>query len=131
MNRPQLRHLIMLRRTRFAQVVALAGVWFVSDTATRAAGLPVPGGVIGMLALLALFGTGLLKVHSVSGGARWLLAEMLLFFVPSVLAVLDHQEFMGAVGLKIAAVIVVGTVLVMGATAMTVDLCYRWQARHA
>ncbi|GGF59379.1 hypothetical protein GCM10007301_18900 [Azorhizobium oxalatiphilum] len=123
--------LTMLRRTRLAQVVLLAIVWFVSDLAVRAFDLPLPAGVIGMVAVLALLGSGVLKVHSVSGGAKWLLAEMLLFFVPSVLAVLDHSEFLGAVGLKIAAVIVVGTVLVMASTALTVDLCYRWRARHA
>jgi holin-like protein len=55
---------------------------------------------------------------------------MLLFFVPAVMAVLDHHEFVGLLGLKIVAVILVGTVLVMGGTALTVDLCYRWRARR-
>lgn len=63
--------------------------------------------------------------------AGWLLAEMLLFFVPAVMAVLDHSEFMGLLGLKIAAVIVAGTVMVMGGTALAVDLCYRWRLRLA
>ncbi len=121
----------MLHRTRPVQIAVLGAFWFFGDTAARAMGLPIPGGVIGMLALLTLLGTGLMKVTSVGGGAKVLLAEMLLFFVPSVLAVLDHREFIGAVGLKIAAVIFVGTVMVMVVTALTVDLCYRWQARHA
>jgi len=28
-------------------------------------------------------------------GADWLIAEMLLFFVPAVLALLNHKEFIG------------------------------------
>ncbi len=121
----------MLRRTRLMQIVVLGGFWFAGDAAARAAGLPVPGGVLGMLGLLVLLGTGLLKISSVRLGARTLLAEMLLFFVPSVLAILDHQEFIGTIGLKVVAVILVGTVLVMTSTAMTVELCYRWRTRHA
>lgn len=131
MSRSVISHLAMLHRTRPVQIAVLGLFWFFGDAAVRAAGLPIPGGVIGMLALLTLLGTGLVKVTSVRGGAKVLLAEMLLFFVPSVLAVLDHSEFIGAVGLKIAAVIFVGTVLVMVVTALTVDLCYRWQVRHA
>ena len=121
----------MLRRTRLMQIVVLGAFWFAGDAAARAVGLPVPGGVLGMLGLLVLLGTGLLKISSVRLGARTLLAEMLLFFVPSVLAVLDHQEFIGTMGLKVVAVILVGTILVMTSTAMTVELCYRWRVRHA
>ena len=121
----------MLQRTRLMQIAMLGGFWFAGDLAARAVGLPVPGGVLGMIGMLVLLGTGLLKVSSVRLGARTLLAEMLLFFVPSVLAILDHQEFIGTVGLKVVAVILVGTVLVMTSTAMTVELCYRWRVRHA
>jgi len=121
----------MLQRTRLVQIAMLGAFWFAGDVAARAVGLPVPGGVLGMIGVLVLLGTGFLKVSSVRLGARTLLAEMLLFFVPSVLAILDHQEFIGTVGLKVVAVILVGTVLVMTSTAMTVELCYRWRARHA
>jgi len=37
----------------------------------------------------------------------------------------------GPTGLKLLAVIVVGTVLVMTGTALTVELCFRWSTRHA
>jgi holin-like protein len=54
---------------------------------------------------------------------------MLLFFVPAVLALLDHNELLGLMGLKILAVIIVSTIMVMSVTALTVDLCYRWMER--
>jgi holin-like protein len=46
---------------------------------------------------------------------------MPLFFVPAVLAVLDHRELLGAVGLKIVATILGSTFAVMVVTALTVD----------
>jgi holin-like protein len=54
---------------------------------------------------------------------------MLLFFVPAVLALLDHRELMGMLGLKIFAIILISTTAVMCVTALTVDLCYRWTER--
>ena len=67
-------------------------------------------------------------------GANWFLAEMLLFFIPAVPAVMDHREFLGLMGLKILGVILGGTIAVMAVTALTTDLAYRLclaQRRHA
>jgi len=123
----QLRRL--LRRSRMAQLALVAVFWLAGEELVRITGLPLPGSIIGMgLALLALGARGL-HVGSVKRGANWLLAEMLLFFVPAVLALLDHSELLGLVGLKILTVIVVSTVAVISVTALTVDLCYRWIAR--
>lgn len=120
----------VLRRARPLQILILAAIWLAGDALVRILALPVPGGVVGMAGLLALLALGWVKPASVRLGAYWLLAEMLLFFVPAVIAVMDHAEFMGALGLKVALVIVVGTVLVMAGTALTVDLLYRWRLAH-
>ncbi|MBN8898593.1 MAG: CidA/LrgA family protein, partial [Rhodospirillales bacterium] len=97
----------------------------------RVAHLPVPGGIAGMLIVLALLASRRLSPVSMRRGADWFLAEMLLFFVPAVLAVLDHHEFLGWTGLKILAVILGDTVTVMSVTAHTADLCVRLSLRHA
>jgi holin-like protein len=91
----------------------------------------VPGGVIGMALVLALLATRRLRVRNVHRGASWLLGEMLLFFVPAVMSLLDHREFLGMLGVKLLVVILLGTALVMAGTALTIDFCYRWMNRHA
>lgn len=121
----------VLHRSMILQVMILAGFWAVGEAAVRLAHLPLPGGIVGMAVVLALLSTGHIRPVAVRRGAGWLLAEMLLFFVPAVMAVLDHGELVGLLGLKIAAVIVAGTVMVMGGTALAVDLCYRWRLRLA
>ena len=55
---------------------------------------------------------------------------MLLFFVPAVLAVTQHGEFIGLLGLKVLVVILAGTVTVMAVTALTVDACCAWVSRR-
>lgn len=112
------------------QTVFLIGVWWICDTATKAVGLPVPGGVIGMLALLAALATGRLKTSRLTLGAKGLLNHMLLFFVPAVITLRDHAELLSSLGLKLLAVIVAGIVSVMIGTALIVELSMHLRSRH-
>lgn len=114
-----------LRLNRFAQAGLIVLIWCAGEGLSRAAGLPVPGGVTGMMLALALLLAGLVRPASMRRGARWFIGDMLLFFVPAVMAILDHREFLGLTGLKIIAVILGGTLLVMFATALAVDCGYR------
>lgn len=107
------------------QVGLLLAFWFAGQSIVRLTGLPVPGGVVGMLAVLLLFATRWLSVLSMRRGAEWLIGDMVLFFVPAVLAVLDHRELLGVVGLKVLGVILCSTIAVLGVTGLTVDLCFR------
>ena len=107
------------------QVGLVLAFWFAGQSIVRLTGLPVPGGVVGMLAVLLLFATRWLSVLSMRRGAEWLIGDMVLFFVPAVLAVLDHRELLGLVGLKVLGVILCSTIAVLAATGLTVDLCFR------
>ena len=120
-----------LRRSRVLQICLIVLFSWLGQALAQVSGLPVPGGVIGMAIVLVLLATRRLRVRNVHRGASWLLGEMLLFFVPAVMSLLDHREFLGLLGLKLLAVILLGTALVMAGSALTIDLCYRWMNRHA
>lgn len=122
---------IQMQRSRAAQVVALAAVWLVGNQISRGLGLPFPGAIVGLGLMLALFVSGWVRPVSVRRGARFLIGEMLLFFVPAVLAVMDHAEWLSVTGLKLFAAVMLGTLTVMLGTALAVDLSYRWWVRHA
>jgi holin-like protein len=107
-------------------VLLVMACWAAGDALARPLGGVLPGSVLGLLILLALLGSGLLPTRLVRSGARLLLADMLLFFVPAVLGVMDHPTLFGLLGLKLLAVIVPGTALVMAATALSVE----WAARR-
>ncbi len=107
------------------QIGLLAGLWFAAD-AISSHWLPqLPPGILGMLLLLAGFASGALPLHWFHRGARWLLAEMLLFFVPAVIAVVQYPAVVVHQGLAIACVIVVSTQIVMASTALAVDGVHR------
>jgi len=109
------------------QVALLMVFWIAGELVSHGLGLPLPGSIIGLAMILVLLGSRLLSPASMRLGADWLLAEMLLFFIPALPAILDHREFLGLLGLKILAVILSGTLAVMAVTALVTDYAYRWQ----
>ncbi len=119
-----------VHRSRLAQIGLIMAFWLVGEAVVRLAGISLPSGIVGMALALALLASHRVSPFSMRRGAQWFLADMLLFFVPAVLAVIDHGEFLGWLGLKIFVVILAGTAAVMCVTALTVDLCYRWSVRH-
>lgn len=107
------------------QVVALSMIWFLADFLVSTFHIPLPANLTGMLLLLTLVIIRVVKVDWLRKGATWLLAEMLLFFVPAVIAVVNYQELMQQQGLRIMAVLVISTIMVIAITAWTVDKMYR------
>ncbi|MFM5463555.1 CidA/LrgA family protein [Aeromonas simiae] len=107
------------------QVSLLAAIWWVADLAVRTLHLPLPANLTGMLLLLALILLKVVRPHWLKAGANWLLAEMLLFFVPAVVAVINYQDLLLTEGWRIGVVLVLSTVLVLGTTALVVDRLYR------
>ena len=113
------------------QIALLAAIWLLADAAVRTFHLPLPANLTGMLLLLVCILLGVVKAQWFSAGARWLLAEMLLFFVPAVVAVVNYQELLLQEGWRIMVVLIVSTVLVLGTTALVVDRVYRLELKLA
>lgn len=116
-----------LRQNRLLQILLIVAFWLIGETLARGLGLPVPGFVIGLFILIALFASRKFSPRNLELGAEWFLAEMLLFFVPAVPAIVNHHELLGWLGLKVLAVIFAGTMIV---TALVVDACFRWSMRQ-
>ena len=91
---------------------------------------PIPGGVMGLALLLLVFALGWIQPATLNMGAGFLLAEMLLFFIPALMSLLDYGGLLRDEGWQILLVIGVSTLMVMLVTAFTVELVCRWSLRH-
>ncbi len=109
------------------QVVLYAVLFLIADQLVKHFHLPLPANIVGMLMLLALILLRILPLNWVKAGSRWLLAEMLLFFVPAVVAVVNYAQLLMVEGWKIFLVIAVSTMLTLGATGLVVDRVYRFE----
>ena len=124
----RLRH--ALRRSPSMQIGTVLGFWALGKVVVGASGLPLPGSIVGLAILLTLLATRCISPISVGRGARWLIGEMLLFFMPAVMGLLDHRELLSAVGIKLVVVIFASTAMVMAGTALAVELFQRWGMRR-
>lgn len=121
------------RFRRFSIIVAQIGIivliWFAAVELSQRWLHGLPPGIAGLAIALALLGLGFLRREWVADGATWLLREMLLFFIPVVIAVIQYQDLMRQRGLAIVLVVVGSTVCVMVATAFAVDLAWKLEKR--
>ena len=115
------------------QIAVLSAIWVSMDVLRQHFGWGMPAGLIGFGLLAVGLFTGLVQARWLQSGTNWLLAEMLLFFVPAMLVVTEYPDLIRHQGLRILAVIVTSTACVMAATALAVDRVYRfelWLARR-
>ena len=121
----------LLNRLQVPIQVALYAVLFlIADRLVQQFHLPLPANIVGMLMLLALILLRILPLNWVKAGSRWLLAEMLLFFVPAVVAVVNYAQLLMIDGWRIFLVIALSTMMVLGATAWVVDKVYRYEMKR-
>ncbi|PZP23728.1 MAG: murein hydrolase regulator LrgA [Pseudomonas kuykendallii] len=113
-----------------SELLVLLGLYLFGSQLALWLHWPIPGGVIGLGLLLAAFATGWIKPAALQLGAGLLMAEMLLFFIPALMSMLDYGALLRSEGLRILAVIACSTLLVMLSTALTVEAVCRWSLRH-
>lgn len=111
------------------QLAIIGAVWGVSDLIVRFTHLPISSGVLGLFLMLALLGLGIIRPGMVDRGAKWALGELVFFFIPIMVSVLQYQDLLMSEGWQLILTIAVGTALVMISTALTLDFCYHWKRR--
>ena len=109
------------------QVLGLIAFWYGADRAATALGLPFSGGVLGLFVLVALLLSKTVRPAAIEDGAEWLLSNMLLFFIPLVVSVVQFTGLLKSDGLRLFAAIGIGFLSVLLSTALTVE----WVCRIA
>lgn len=107
----------------------LIAAWWLADEAAAALHLPFSGGVVGLFVLVALLLSGWVRPGAIELGANWLLANMLLFFIPLVVSVVQFTQLLKTQGLMLFVNIGLGFACVMLVTALTVEWVCRLERR--
>jgi len=99
----------------------LVGVFFAGDGLHRL-GIPVPGGVLGMLLFYAALLTGVVKLRWVERASGFLLRNMVLLFVPLTVGLMDMGSILSRQSLPIVASLLVSFLAVL----ITTGLLGQW-----
>ena len=109
-------------KTASYQIIIILAVWSCAYVLQKLLNLPVASGVLGFFLLLFLLEMKWLKLAHVERGTDLLLAELLLFFIPPVVGVIQYQDLLITSGWKILLVILISTALVMMVSVYSVRL---------
>lgn len=113
------------------QVAGLTIFSMLINTLTPLLHIPIPGSIIGMILLFLLLESGVIRLNWVEVGASWLLAELLLFFIPSAIGVMKYSSLLEADGLQVLAVVLVGTFAVMAGSGVLTGAIYKVKERKS
>lgn len=97
---------------QFARILA---VCFAGEVLAKILPLPVPASVYGLVLLLVLLCTGVLKKEQVADCAKFLVAVMPMMFVPAVAGVMDLTGEIGAMFIPFVLACLPGTMVILGA----------------
>lgn len=87
--------------------------------------LPLPGTILGMLILFVLLWTKVLKVESIEKVCDFLILNMIIFFLPPAVELLEYMTLLKTGFLKIIILLIATTVITMIVTGKTVDFCIK------
>lgn len=111
------------------QVGMIFGVCWISQILESLLPIPFPASVIGMVLLFILLATGVLKLEHVREKADFLLANMAFFFLPAGVSVMNYFDVLGSAFVPLLVICLVTTVLVFGATALSIKFTLRLMER--
>ncbi|MBT2755314.1 CidA/LrgA family protein [Mesobacillus foraminis] len=83
--------------------------------------IPIPGSMFGLILLFLALCLNLVKLEWVEKGGNWLLAELLLFFIPSAVGIVNYDDILSLQGVEIVLLISISTIIVMGMTALIAE----------
>ncbi len=106
----------------FKQLFIILGINVAGEVISRYLNLPLPGSITGMILLLVLLLTGVVKEHQIRETADFMLQNMGFFFIPAGVSILvSYQAFEGHYFQTILA-IVISTILVLAITSLATQL---------
>lgn len=95
-------------------VLQLIGLWMINEFGyflVHITNLPLPGNVLGMVILLLLLSTGIVKLNWVEAGSNFLIKYLAFFFIPISVGLINFGPLFLKSGLVIISVLVLSAII--------------------
>lgn len=112
-----------------AQLLFLIGLWWISFFLQQFFHLPISAGVIGLILLLLALSSGIMKLVWIKSGADFILAELVLMFIPCVVGLVKYKQLFLTQGWQLILTVVLGTICVMVMTAYSVHFGFKLERK--
>lgn len=121
---PQLQHHFKI----LTQLGLLFLFWAIGLLLQQLFNIPISAGVLGLFCMLLCLLTGILPLPWIKAGSDLILSELVLFFVPCVVGLINYQALFVRQGWQLILAVGLGTLAVMLVTAYSVYLGFKLEA---
>ena len=109
----------------FKQLGLVLLINFAGECISRFSGIPVPGSIIGMLILLVLLKTKVIRVEQVAELTDFLLANINFFFIPVGVGIMVSYKYLEGHYLAGISLILITTIVVMVVSGWVTEILAR------
>lgn len=113
----------------FREVIIIFGIAFAGEILSKSLSLPLPGSLCGMLILLVLLCTGIIKTQQIQTVSDFLLSHLAFFFIPAGVSLLSYFDAIANSWLWILVTCLITTFITMGVCGWVLERCLRRKER--
>ncbi len=104
------------------EMTIIIAIYFLGEILSNVVISFIPGNILGMLILLILLMTKVIKLEAIENISKFFLDNLAFFFIPAGVGLMVSIELIKGNAFKILFICVVSTIIVMAVTALTIDL---------
>ena len=95
------------------QIVLLSIIALLGDAIATLAHLPIPGALIGMALLYIALRRRWVRLECIAAGADILIRDLLLFFVPAAVGIMQYTDLFGTLGAFLVTSVILSIIIVL------------------
>lgn len=103
------------------ELLIILVIYFAGEILANFLKLPVPGNIIGMILLLILLCTNVVKLEMVDTVSKFFLDHLAFFFIPAGVGLLTSLTVIKDSWIRLLLVCFLSTIITIGVTALVVD----------
>lgn len=106
----------------FREAIIILGIYLLGELISSVLSLPIPGNILGMIILLALLCTKIIKLEQIETVSNFLLDHLAFFFIPAGVGLMSSVGIIKDTWLKLIIVCILTTIIIIGVTGTIVQL---------
>ncbi|HEY5523825.1 MAG TPA: CidA/LrgA family protein [Clostridium sp.] len=109
----------------FREAIIILGIYLLGEFISEVLSLPIPGNILGMIILLFLLCTKIIKLEQIETIANFLLDHLAFFFIPAGVALMTSVDIIKDSWLKLIVVCIATTIIIIASTGLIVQYITR------
>lgn len=105
----------------FREALIILCIYLLGEVISKGLNLPVPGNIIGMIILLTLLCTNIVKVEKVETISSFFLDHLAFFFIPAGVGLLTSFDIIKSSLIEILFICILATTIVIAVTGLIVQ----------